>query len=126
VVGDLSREQWPVALELTEQMPLEGGVGAKELVSPTLPGVATAPPPHARADERQVLDRPDVRRVLEQRALLPQEAVELGRVVARPEPAVDDEVLRGRCSASRNSPPVYSLPSRERTMATWSGKASGP
>ena len=46
------------------------------------------------ANERQVLERVDERVPLEERALLPQQPVELRAVVARAEAAEEDEVLR--------------------------------
>ena len=58
------------------------------------------PPAHARLDDREILDRPDVGVPLEELLLLPEQPVELCRVV-RPEPAPGDEVLRRR-DASRS------------------------
>src|SRR3954454_19998635 len=56
--------------------------------------------PHARPDERKVLDRPDERAPFEQLAFLPEQAVEL-RGVVRPEPAPEHELLRRRDTRDR-------------------------
>ena len=89
----VAREQRPVALELAQHRPPEARVRLQEVARPRV--ARRAPPPHARADERQVLDRPDERVPLEELALLPDQPVELGDV-ERAEAAVENEVLRRR------------------------------
>jgi len=97
LVLELPREQRSVPLELAQQVTAEAGVLLQEVPDPAVPRrVAEAPPlRHSRADERQVLDRPDERVPLEELSLLPQQPVELGGVVG-PEPAEEHELLRGR------------------------------
>src|SRR6266516_1666824 len=91
---DLAREQRSALFELAQQMPLEAGVPPQELSSPLLVFCLAPPPAHARADEREVLDRPDECTPLEELAFFPKQSVELGRVVGS-EAAPQDESLRG-------------------------------
>src|SRR5581483_5449184 len=56
--------------------------------------------PHACAQERQRLDRPDEGAPLDELPLVPDQAVELAAVV-RPEPAPGNEVLRRRDARDR-------------------------
>ena len=74
----------------------------QELAHPlvALEAAAAPPPRHARADEREILHRVDERVVLDQLALLPQQAVELAYVV-RPEPREEHELLRRRHGRDR-------------------------
>ena len=60
---------------------------------PRVPGCR--PAPHPRLEEREILDRPDVRVPLEELLLVPEQPIELGDVV-RAEPAPEDELLRRR------------------------------
>src|SRR6185436_3434822 len=71
-------------------------VRRQELVHPSLVlGVARTPEvADPRSDERQILERVDERVPLEERALLPEQPVELCPVVAGSQPAEQDEVLR--------------------------------
>ena len=92
-----SRERTgPFCSSSREDVAPEGAVLGQELAHPALalrvPRAAEVPDP--RAHERQVLDRVDERVPLEERALLPEQPVELGAVVAGAEPAEEDEVLR--------------------------------
>ena len=93
---EVAGEDRSVLLHRAEDVPLEGAVLGQEVVHPALalrpPGTAEVADP--RAHERQVLDRIDERVPLEERALLPEQPVELDPVVAGPEPAEEDEVLR--------------------------------
>src|SRR5918995_5302141 len=95
-VFELAGEEWPPLLELAEDVAAERAVRRQELVHPALalraPRAAEAPDPCP--DQRQVLDRINERVPLEERALLPQQPVELRAVVLRPKPAEEHEVLR--------------------------------
>jgi hypothetical protein len=57
------------------------------------PRVPVAPTLHTGVEQREILDRPDVRVPLDELLLAPQQAIELGDVV-RSEPAPQDEMLR--------------------------------
>src|SRR5215210_3047643 len=95
VVLDLAREQRAAPLELAEDVAAERGVLPEELGSASLPCVLPgASASHPRADQREVLDRPDECAPFEQLSLLPEQAVELGGVVAVAEPAPEHQVLR--------------------------------
>ena len=102
LVLELARRHRSVAVELAQDIALEARVLDEELGAPTLVRVApTAPaPPHPRLDERQRLDRPDVRVPLEELLLDPQQAVEL-RDVVRAESAPEHELLRRRDGGDR-------------------------
>ena len=97
LVLELARRHRSVPLELAQHVALEARVRDEELGAPALVRVAPTAPaaPHSRLDERQRLDRPDVRVPLEELLLDPQQPVEL-RDVVRAEPAPEDELLR-RC-----------------------------
>ena len=92
---ELARQHWAASLELVQHVAPEAGVDTQEVAAAPLPRVLAAPPRHACVDQRQVLDRPDGRVPFEERPLLPQEPVELGRVVVA-ETAPEDELLRRR------------------------------
>src|SRR6185295_12020245 len=79
---------------------LEARVRPQELGSLLLVLGLASPSAHARADEREVLDRPDECAPLEELALLPEQAIELGPVV-RTEAAPEDEPLRRRDGGDR-------------------------
>ena len=95
-VLEVAGEERPALLELAHDVATKRTVRGQELVHPALAlGVPRTPEvPDPGANERQVLDRVDERVPLEERALLPQQPVELRAVVARAQPAEEDEVLR--------------------------------
>src|SRR5438067_2793806 len=97
---DLARQQRSAQLELAQEETLEARVRLQEFGASALVHRGAALAPHAGADERIVLQRPDERAPLEQLALLPQQAVELGGVVGA-EPAPEDELLRRRDGRDR-------------------------
>jgi hypothetical protein len=73
-----SSRRWPGASSISRHdPPVEGPVAAA----------------HERPEQRQILDRVEEGVPLDELPLLPEQAVELGRV-ERPEPAPEDEVLR--------------------------------
>src|SRR5829696_2154904 len=110
VVLDLAREQRAAPLELTQDVAPEGGVLLEELVAAPLPRILVAPAAHPCANEGQILDRPDERSPLEQLPLLPEQAIEFGRVVAVAEPAPEHQVLRRRDGGDRVDLQVAELP----------------
>ena len=95
-VLEVAREERPPLLELTHHVAAKRTVRRQEVVHPPLvlgpPGAPEVADPGA--NERQVLERVDERVPLEERPLLPQQPVELRAVIARAEPAEEDEVLR--------------------------------
>src|SRR4029078_8570058 len=104
-VLELAREQRPAALELPQYVAPERSVGGHELPRPAFVGVPrrTPPAPHQRSEEREVLDRADASGPLEQRALVPEEPVEL-RTVVRAEPVPENEMLRLGNGRDRGEP----------------------
>ena len=97
VVLEVAGEQRPAGLELSQDVPPEARVLAQEVTDPLVALQLAAAPElrHARTLERQVLDRVDEGVVLEELPLLPEQAVELGRV-ERAEPAEENELLGRR------------------------------
>ena len=95
-VLEVTGEHRSVSLELGQHVAAEAPVRGQELAYPAL--VAACPFAAEAADpcthERQILDRVDEGVPLEQRALLPEQPVEFGAVVAEAEPAEEDEMLR--------------------------------
>ena len=119
LVLELARRHRSVPVELAQYVALEACIALEELVAPALVLVVPAPPaaPHPRLDERQRLDRPDVRVPLEELLLDPQQAVEL-RDVVRPEPAPEHELLRRRDGGDRvdlqEAEPLHGVEDRRR------------
>jgi hypothetical protein len=100
-VVELAREHGPAPVELAQHVAAEAGVRAQPLgAAPLLRVAAGRLRPHHRADQRQILDRPDVRRPLEEHPLRPEHSVELGGVEG-PEPAPGHELLGRRDGRDR-------------------------
>ena len=118
LVLQVPREHRAVPLELAQQPALEPGMRLQELPAPLLVLVVRAPRAlaHPRADEREVLDRPDEGVPLEELPLLPEQPVELGAVV-RPEAAPRHEVLRRRDGRDRVDLEVPKSPHRVEEVA---------
>jgi hypothetical protein len=97
-VLELAGREGSAFLELPQDVAAKGCVLLEKLVPALVPdaGADATVLAHQRAQERQRLDRPDVRIPLDQLALAPQQPVELAAVVRRPEATPEDEVLRGR------------------------------
>src|SRR5882724_250035 len=91
---DLAREQRSALFELAQQVPLEARIPPQELGSLLLVLLLAPPAAHARADEREVLDRPDEGAPLDELALFPEQSIQFGRVVGAAA-APQDESLRG-------------------------------
>ncbi len=100
VILDLAGQERAALLELTQHVAAEGGVRLQELAAAPAGGVAASRAAHARAEQRQVVGRPDEGAPLDELALLPEQPVELGAVEGI-EPAPEDEVLRRRDGRDR-------------------------
>jgi hypothetical protein len=99
-VLQLSRGERPAALELAQDVAAQRRLLLQELLGPLVALAARPALARERFDERQVLDRVDEGPPLEELLLLPEQPVEVGGVV-RPEPAPEDEPLRGRDGSDR-------------------------
>ncbi len=92
MVLNLARQQRAAALELAEHVPAVRPVLLQERDQP--PVERPVGPPHPRPQQRQILDRPEERIPFDEQPLLPEQPVELGRVVTIAEAAPEHEVLR--------------------------------
>jgi hypothetical protein len=99
VILDLAREQRAAPLQLAQNVAAIRGVVAQ--VRDQAPVERAVAASHLGTKERQVLGGVEERVPLDERAVLPEEPVELGRVVALAEPAPEDEVLRRRDGGDR-------------------------
>ena len=101
-VLELPREQRPAPLQLAEDVATKGAVLVQEVAHPALGLVVRrgSPAAHETPHDGKLLDRPDEGIPLEERALVPQQAVELRHVV-RAQSAPEDEVLCGRHGRDR-------------------------
>ena len=100
VILDLPREQRAARLELAQDMEAEAAVLPDEPVVGVLPAAVVHAAAHPRPEQRQVLDRVDERTPFDERALLPDQLVQLAGVVGA-EPAPGNEVLRRRDGRDR-------------------------
>ena len=99
MIFDLAREQRAALLEFPQHVAAERGVLLQVLDQPAIARAVAAP--HERLQERQVLGRVEERVPLDQLPLVPEQAVELGRVVPAAEPAPEDEMRRRRDRGDR-------------------------
>jgi len=93
---EVAGQKRPSLLELAQHIAAERSVRRQELARPPLALGVPRPAKlaHPRPHERQILDWVDERVPLEERAVFPEQPVELGAVVAGAETAEEDEVLR--------------------------------
>jgi hypothetical protein len=94
-VLELPREKRAAALELAENVPPQRGLLLQELLRPSVPLEAAPRLARERPNQRKVFDRVNEGVPLEQLPVLPQQSVELGRVV-RAQPAPEHEPLGRR------------------------------
>src|SRR5205807_2222571 len=102
LVLELAREERTAPLELAQHVAAKPRVLLQELAPPPVALVRRRPavPPHPCTEQRERFDRIDERVELDERPLLPQQAVELGGV-ERAEAAPEDEVLWRRDGRDR-------------------------
>src|SRR5205807_1763911 len=101
VIRDLPGEQRAALLELPKHVALKVPILRQVPCPPALPRARIRRPAHAREQCGQVLSRPQEGVPLDQRPLVPEQAVELTTVIAQAEPAPQHEVLRRRNGGDR-------------------------
>src|SRR5215468_7011776 len=99
-VLELPRQERPAALQLAQDVSPQPSLLLKELLRPAVPFEGPPRLARERPNQREIFDRVHKCAPLEQLPFLPQQPVELGRVV-RAEPAPEHEPLRRRDRCDR-------------------------